>query len=172
MIFWRSLVICFLISLKTFGQTDPDGNQRLLKELRHDYDTVIAYTKLCTWQEPFLKIVCVKGNDLRILSGVIDSLDSSSVTRSDFDDVWRLWNSNGFWTLGFDSLNIRCYSTEAGVTTCLNTSDGCHEIIEFMNGDFSKTIATYEVDWFQSQIKVGQRDVFILCRNRFLSLFD
>jgi hypothetical protein len=166
------VIICFLISVRSFGQIPSSGRQELLQVFKHHFDTVIAYTRHCTWEGPHYNILGLKGDDLRIMSASIDSLYSKIIKRSDFDIVQTKWNIDGFWLLSNDSLNKRSYSSKTGEIVYFGVSDGCHEIFEMIDDTHLTAVATYEVEWFQNKLHVRQRDVFISGRNHFLSLFD
>lgn len=190
------LFIFLLVSQASFCQTLPiqkidssfvrDSNELIINERIKEYDEYIVYTNYSAWTKDHISyFLGSKNGKWKAIRFFIDYKTDHytaqkkykikekkiSIKDSQIDDMFEFVNSNGFWELQKDSLFQRELKLNDSVTEILVVTDGSTDQIFISSDKKFYSINAYLVDYYQNIIPNRQKSIFILSRNKFISLF-
>lgn len=155
------------------------------------YTDIITYTSKCYWPTRENYLVLVKSQDSwkayavnvfykdrKKTSENIKKIKSKRI-HANADSVAALlvlWKNLNFYVLRNDSLNksyIIHYDslTKNETIESMHITDGCTDRFEIRNDRGYYILSAYEPEHFQKSIPVLQRQIFIICRDKFIELF-
>jgi hypothetical protein len=192
------LIIIFLsISQLSFCQTFPvqkidstfktASNPLLISNQIKDYDEYIVYTNYSAWTKEHISyflgskdgewfafrfFIDYKTDHYRTQKEYKIKKKKIRIKDSQVNEMFDFYTNEGFWELQKDSLFQRERKINDSLTEILVVTDGSTD--EFFISSDRKyfSISIYMVDYYQNAYPNNEKSIFILSRNKFISLFE
>lgn len=192
------LIIIFLsISQLSFCQTFPvqkidstfktASNPLLISDQIKDYDEYIVYTNYSAWTKEHISyflgskdgewfafrfFIDYKTDHYRTQKEYKIKKKKIRIKDSQVNEMFDFYTNEGFWELQKDSLFQRERKINDSLTEILVVTDGSTD--EFFISSDRKyfSISIYMVDYYQNAYPNNEKSIFILSRNKFISLFE
>lgn len=191
------LFIFLSVSQLSFCQTLPvqkidsyfitDSNSLMIREQIKEYDEYIVYTNYSAWTKDHISyFLGLKNGKWSAIRFFIDYKTDHYTTQKKYkikkkkisikdsqrDEMFEFINSKGFWELQKDSLFQRELKINDSLTEILVVTDGSTDEIFISSDKKIYSINVYMVDYYQNVYPNSQKSIFILSRNKFISLFE
>ena len=190
------LSICF-ICLSSIAQTipifesngkeDKSNYSKLLKKWLSKFDESILFTSDCYWPKSKSYLVLGYNGNKWSLIKFTQLYNSRNKTKNNIrrvrkkeiqiknksvDDLINYWRTSGFLMLNNDRINTKSIQFNDSTQIEFSPSDGCNEIFRVRTKNAYREINCYLPIFMQEKIPIHEREIFINCRNMFLSIAE
>lgn len=192
------LIMTFIsVSQLSFCQTLPIqkidssfqifSNPLLISNQIKDYDEYIVYTNYSAWTKEHISyflgskdgvwyafrfFIDYKTDHYRTQEEYKVKKKKIRIKDSQVNEMFDFYSSQGFWELQKDSLFQRERKINDSLIEILVVTDGNSDEFFISSNRKYYSISVYMVDYYQNAYPNNQKSIFILSRNKFISLME
>jgi hypothetical protein len=183
-----NLIFCQTLPIQKIDSSfNCTSNSLMIGDKILDYDEYIVYTNYSSWTKEHVSyFLGLKDGKWHAFRFFIDYKTDHYRTQKEYKikqkkiwikdarikEMFDSFNSQGFWELQTDSLFQRERKINDSLTEILVVTDGSTDEFFISSDQKYFSIHVYMVDYYQNTCPNNQKSIFILCRNKFISLFE
>lgn len=187
------IILTVFCTLSAIGQQLPEissnvteqqtEKSHVINKFSKKYEEIFSYTVKSFWlDQQTYHIFGYNGKKWTLIKWTVKFDDNQQIIKErvktksfssrKLSEILSFLETNKFWNLDQDSLNLSEKDNGDGSSTVWMVSDGSSDIFEtYKNGSYRIT-SSYEANRFQELAPTKQRQIFIECRDKFWKMIN